>query len=68
MLWNSFSYTQKSWAEIVELLNSGEIDLSFIATHKFPLIEWESALATIRGGNHKTNVSRGKVFLTLGAD
>ena len=64
----SFSYTQKSWAEIVVLLNSGKIDLSFIATHKFPLSQWESALATVRGGNHKNNAPRGKVFLTLDVD
>ena len=64
----SFSYTQKSWAEIVALLNSGKIDLSFIATHKFPLSQWESALATVRGGNHKNNAPRGKVFLTLDVD
>lgn len=64
----SFSYTQKSWAEIVALLNSGKVDLSFIATHKFPLTQWESALATIRGGNRKSSAARGKVFLTLDVD
>ncbi len=64
-IYASFSYTQRSWKSVVDLLNSGELDLSFIVTHRFPLTEWAAALETLRSAN---SGARGKVLLTLNDD
>ena len=61
----SFSYTRRSWKSVVDQLNSGELDLTFIVTHRFPLEEWESALKILKTG---TSEARGKVLLTLNGD
>jgi len=50
---------------VVDQLNSGELDLTFIVTHRFPLEEWESALKILKTG---TSEARGKVLLTLNGD
>jgi L-iditol 2-dehydrogenase len=57
----SFGYTSAAWREVVTLLNSGRLSLSFLVTHRFPLAGWQQALDTLRGGAGP----RGKVMLTL---
>lgn len=61
----SFSYTRKSWKAIVDLLNEGGLDLSFVVTHRFSLKDWEQAIATLRS---LSSEPRGKVLLTLNLD
>ena len=57
----SFSYTAAAWAGVVELLNSGRLDLSFLVTHSYPLADWSRALQTLR----TPSGARGKVVLTI---
>lgn len=57
----SFSYTATAWAQIVNLLNSGRLDLGFLVTHRFPLADWSTAVATLRN----TTGARGKVLLDI---
>lgn len=57
----SFGYSRSSWAKVVELLNSGRIDLSFIVTHRFMLEEWDEAISCLRSGKGL----RGKVLLLI---
>ncbi len=58
----SFSYTRAAWRQVVELLNSGRLDLTFLVTHALPLEDWAEAVGTLRNG---TGV-RGKVVLRVG--
>jgi len=44
----SFGYTHNTWVKTVELLNSGDIDLSFVVTHRFPLEQWRDGLEAMR--------------------
>lgn len=57
----SFGYTSDAWLRTVNLLNSGEIDLSFIVTHHFPLEEWKAAIDCLRNFDGV----RGKVLLQI---
>ncbi len=57
----SFSYTAKSFGEIVRLINSSQIAPEFLITHKFPIKEWAEALATLS----QSVGARGKVVLEL---
>lgn len=57
----SFSYTATAWAGVVELLNAGRLDLTFLVTHRYPLMDWARALDTLRAPEG----TRGKVVLTL---
>lgn len=60
-LLGSFSYTATAWAQVVQLLNSGRLDLGFLVTHRFPLTDWAAAISALR-----TPVgTRGKVLLQL---
>jgi L-iditol 2-dehydrogenase len=59
----SFSYTSAAWREVVTLLNAGLLELGFLVTHRFPLMEWKAALDTLRGEASP----RGKVMLTIGS-
>ena len=61
-IYASFSYTRHSWKAVVELLNSGAIDLTFIVTHRFGIEEWGHAIEVLRKA---TGQPRGKVLLTL---
>ena len=61
----SFSYTRKSWRAVVDLLNSGALDLTFVVTHKYSLDEWPQALQTLRA---LFSQPRGKVLLVLDLD
>ena len=58
----SFSYTSSAWSQVVELLNSGRLDLGFLVTHRYALEEWAEALAMLRAPAG----ARGKVLLELG--
>jgi len=57
----SFSYTVTAWARVVQLLNSGRLDLGFLVTHRFPLPDWAAALAALRAPEG----TRGKVLLEV---
>ena len=58
----SFSYTRSAWAEVVDLLNSGRLDLGFLITHRYPLEDFAAALACLRAPVG----ARGKVILEIG--
>ena len=55
----SFGYTSLAWAKTVALLNSGELDLTFIVTHSFPLSDWQEGFEALRNAP----APRGKVLL-----
>jgi len=58
-IYGSFGYTSVAWAKTVALLNSGDLDLTFLVTHRFTLSDWQQgfdALAT-------APAPRGKVIL-----
>jgi 2-desacetyl-2-hydroxyethyl bacteriochlorophyllide A dehydrogenase len=57
----SFSYTRSAWAATVALLNSGTFDPGFLVTHRFPLDDYESAIAALR----KPVGARGKVLVEV---
>ncbi len=57
----SFSYTAKSFGEIVDLINTSQISPEFLITHKFPISDWAEALATLS----QSVGARGKVVLEL---
>jgi 2-desacetyl-2-hydroxyethyl bacteriochlorophyllide A dehydrogenase len=57
----SFAYTRSAWRQVVELLNSGSLDLSGLVTHRFPLSSFGDAIATLR---HSTG-PRGKILLDV---
>lgn len=57
----SFAYTRDAWREVVELLNSGALDLSGLVTHRFALDDYERAVATLR---HSSG-PRGKILLQI---
>jgi L-iditol 2-dehydrogenase len=59
----SFGYTSSAWRDVVTLLNSGRLQLAFLVTHRFALVNWERALDALRG----TSSPRGKVMLTIGS-
>jgi 2-desacetyl-2-hydroxyethyl bacteriochlorophyllide A dehydrogenase len=58
----SFSYTSSAWSQVVELLNAGRLDLSFMVTHRYSLDEWSDALSMLRSPTG----ARGKVLLAIG--
>jgi threonine dehydrogenase-like Zn-dependent dehydrogenase len=60
----SFSYTSRTWSDVVTLLNTGRLRPGFLITHRFGLGEWETALATLRGADSP----RGKVLLRIKED
>ncbi len=59
----SFASTVKSWESAVGLINSGELDLTFLVTHKFPLSDFALAIDTLKNAP----APRGKVVLVIGA-
>jgi 2-desacetyl-2-hydroxyethyl bacteriochlorophyllide A dehydrogenase len=58
----SFGYSQTAWKDTVELLNSGELDLTFLVTHRFPLERYQEAIDALR---HAPS-PRGKVVFEIG--
>jgi 2-desacetyl-2-hydroxyethyl bacteriochlorophyllide A dehydrogenase len=57
----SFSYTRDAWREVVDLLNSGALDLGDLVTHRFPLSDFGEAIDTLRHGTGP----RGKILLEI---
>lgn len=62
-LQGSFSYTRAAWAEVVKLLNAGELTPSFLVTHSFVIDEYEEAFNVLR--HPPTDAPRGKVMMLL---
>jgi 2-desacetyl-2-hydroxyethyl bacteriochlorophyllide A dehydrogenase len=55
----AFASNHASWVKTVALLNSGELDLTYLATHSFKLDDYQKAIETL-----SSNVSpRGKVSI-----
>ena len=72
----SFAYTSAAWAEVTALLTAGQIRLSPLITHRFPLEAYEEAYQVLRstsssgglGGGVSPGASRaprGKVILEV---
>jgi len=61
LILGSFSYTRSAWADVVALLNSGSFDPGFLVTHRFPIDDYESAIAALR----KPVGARGKVLVEV---
>jgi threonine dehydrogenase-like Zn-dependent dehydrogenase len=57
----SFGYTSRAWRDVVTLLNAGQFRPGFLVTHRYPLADWEQAIASLRG----TESPRGKVLLEV---
>jgi 2-desacetyl-2-hydroxyethyl bacteriochlorophyllide A dehydrogenase len=57
----SFAYTSVAWAEVTALLSSGQIRLSPLITHRFPLEAYEEAYQVLR----ESSGPRGKVILDV---
>jgi L-iditol 2-dehydrogenase len=62
-LLGSFSYTPASWRAVLALLNSGQFKPGILITHRYPLADWEQAIATLRGSGAAG--TRGKVLLEV---
>ena len=62
----SFSYTRKSWSEVVGLLNDRVIRPSFLVTHRFDLSQWRQALDAL--AHTPGDEPRGKVVITIDND
>jgi 2-desacetyl-2-hydroxyethyl bacteriochlorophyllide A dehydrogenase len=59
----SFAYTSSIWREVVNLLNTGRLNLDFLVTHRFALENWPLAIDALRN----TEGTRAKVMLDLDA-
>jgi L-iditol 2-dehydrogenase len=59
----SFSYTPAAWRSVVGLLNAGMLRPGRLVTHRYPLPDWEQAVAALRGAPGP----RGKVLLEIRA-
>jgi threonine dehydrogenase-like Zn-dependent dehydrogenase len=57
----SFGYTSAAWRSVVTLLNSGQLRPGMLVTHRYPLAEWDQAIAALRGAAGP----RGKVLLAI---
>jgi L-iditol 2-dehydrogenase len=57
----SFAYTSAAWAEVTALLSAGQIRLSPLITHRFPLEAYEEAYQVLR----ESSGPRGKVILDV---
>jgi L-iditol 2-dehydrogenase len=57
----SFAYTSAAWAEVTALLSAGQIRLSPLITHRFPLEAYEEAYQMLRSSSGP----RGKVILDV---
>ena len=57
----SFAYTSAAWAEVTALLGAGQIRLSPLITHRFPLEAYEEAYQVLRNSSGP----RGKVILDV---
>jgi threonine dehydrogenase-like Zn-dependent dehydrogenase len=57
----SFGYTSAAWRSVVTLLNAGQLRPGMLVTHRYPLAEWDQAIAALRGAAGP----RGKVLLAI---
>ena len=57
----SFGSSLDAWKKTVELMNSGELDLSYLVTHKFKLEDHENAVEALKSAP----APRGKVALVI---
>ena len=66
----SFSYTPAAWRGVLALLNSGQLKPGMLITHRYPLCDWQQAIATLRGtvgdGGQRAAAPRGKVLIEVG--
>jgi L-iditol 2-dehydrogenase len=60
----SFSYTSAAWSGVTALLGSGQVRLSPLTTHRFPLDAYEEAYQVLR----ESSGPRGKVILDVNGD
>lgn len=58
----SFGYTAAAWSQTTRLLNQGRFNPLPVITHRFPITDYEQALATLRTSS---DLARGKVLLEL---
>ena len=58
----SFAYTSAAWAEVNALLSAGQIRLSPLITHRFPLEAYEEAYQVVL---RESAGPRGKVILDV---
>lgn len=58
-IFGSYSYTSVAWVKAVALFNSGELDLTFLVTHRFALSDWQKGFEALS----TAPAPRGKVIL-----
>jgi 2-desacetyl-2-hydroxyethyl bacteriochlorophyllide A dehydrogenase len=59
----SFGYSRSAWKQTVSLLNAGELDLTFLVTHKFSLENFADAISALESAP----APRGKIALEIGS-
>jgi 2-desacetyl-2-hydroxyethyl bacteriochlorophyllide A dehydrogenase len=60
----SFAYTSTSFAEVVELVNAGDLKASFVITHRYAFEQAVDAIGALRG-DVADDEPRGKVVISL---
>lgn len=58
----SFGYSRLAWKQSVALLNSGELDLTFLVTHHFSLADFARAVSALENAP----APRGKIVFEIG--
>ncbi len=58
----SFGYSRSAWKATVDLLYSGELDLTFLVTHKFALADFAEAVSALESAP----APRGKIAFAIG--
>jgi len=58
----SFGYSRGAWKATVDLLNTGELDLTFLVTHKFALTDFAAAIEALQSAP----APRGKIAFEIG--
>ena len=61
-IFGAFASTAPAWEKAVSLMNSGELDLSYLVTHKFNFDNYEDAIEALENAP----APRGKVVLVIG--
>ena len=57
----SFAYTSAAWAEVTALLTAGQIRLSPLITHRFPLEAYEEAYQVLRSTSSSGGLGGGRL-------
>jgi 2-desacetyl-2-hydroxyethyl bacteriochlorophyllide A dehydrogenase len=60
----SFAYTSQSFAEVIALVNAGDLKPSFLITHRYSIDQSATAIRTLREGV-ADDEPRGKVVISL---